>query len=27
MEYQVPQGILEKEPEIEDLFFPESLDL
>ena len=27
MEYQVQQGILEKMPEIENLFFPETLDL
>jgi hypothetical protein len=27
MAYQVQQGILEKMPEIENLFFPEGLDL
>ena len=26
MEYQVQQGILDKKPNIEELFFPETLD-
>jgi hypothetical protein len=26
MEYQVQQGILDKKPDIEELFFPETLD-